>query len=210
MARSSRVLLTAFLAMVTAVSLTACAPAAESVGEGAAPSSAPTADASPNIEPADTFLERHGLAGLSATDVIETLEAMPVAERPANLLASVRPDEVVLTDDENNQASMPLPDDQFYVSIAPYASQTHDCFFHSLTTCRGELANESVQITITAADGTELAAGTYTTNDNGFVGLWLPRDIAGTITITAGERTVSAPIATGVDDPTCITTLQLT
>lgn len=29
--------------------------------------------------------------------------------------------------------------DEFYVSVTPYLEQTHDCFFHSRTTCLGEL-----------------------------------------------------------------------
>lgn len=207
MRRFSRVLLTATVAFVTTTALAACATAGDVPEETTG--SAPHVQETPVTEAADVFLERHGLAGLDATAVIDTLEAMPVAERPTNLMASVRPDELVLMDDVNNQTTLPLPDDMFYVSIAPYAAQTHDCFFHSLTTCLGELANADLEITIVGDDGAEIAAGTYTTNDNGFVGLWLPRDISGTITIVAGEQTVTAPIATGADDPTCVTTLQI-
>lgn len=209
MRRVSRSLVVATFAALTALSLAACTTAADAgAGEGTG-SSAPKVQEAANMQDAETFLARHDLAGLDATAVIDRLEAMPVAERPTDLMASVRPDELVLMDAENNQTALPMPEDKFYVSVAPYAAQTHDCFFHSLTTCLGELSNEPLEITIVGDDGVEIVSGSYATNDNGFVGLWLPRDISGTITIVAGERTVTAPIATGADDPTCVTTLHL-
>ncbi len=208
MRRTPRVLLVATFAALTAFSLSACAPGGDA-GNASTGSASPSATSAPVAEVAETFLERHDLAGMDATAVIDTLEALPVAERPADLMASVRPDELVLMDAEKNQTSLPMPDDKFYVSVAPYAAQTHDCFFHSLTTCMGELSNEPLEVTVVGDDGAEILSGSFATNDNGFVGLWLPRDISGTITIVAGERTVTAPIATGADDPTCVTTLQL-
>ena len=207
MRRTPRVLLATAFAALTALSLSACAGdgSASSAGENTTPAVQETA----NPEASEAFLERHDLAGLDAAAIIDALEATPVSERSTELMASVRPDELVLMDAANNQTSLPMPDDAFYVSVAPYVAQTHDCFFHSLTTCLGELANEPLEITVVGDDGAEILAGSFTTNDNGFVGLWLPRDISGTITIVAAERTVTAPIATGVDDPTCVTTLQL-
>ncbi|WP_455133585.1 CueP family metal-binding protein [Microbacterium aurum] len=49
-----------------------------------------------------------------------------------------------------------------------------------------------------------------TTNSNGFVGLWLPRDIDATLTITHENGSITTPISTGADDPTCLTDLPLT
>ena len=46
------------------------------------------------------FLAAHDLAGLDAAQVIERLDTMPVADRPAGLIASVKPDALVLTDDQ--------------------------------------------------------------------------------------------------------------
>ncbi len=46
-------------------------------------------------------------------------------QSPSDLHASVLPNELVLTA-EPGQASLPLPEDKFYVSIAPYMTQTHD------------------------------------------------------------------------------------
>lgn len=51
---------------------------------------------------------------------------------------------------------------------------------------------------------------TRTTYDNGFVGLWLPRGLTGTLTIEHDGKTATSPVSTGADDPTCLTSMQLT
>lgn len=58
-------------------------------------------------------------------------------------------------------------------------------------------------------EGQEIINEDLSTFDNGFIGLWLPRGIAGTIEITHDDGFVTAPISTGYGDPTCITTLRL-
>ena len=53
--------------------------------------------------------------------------------------------------------------------LLPMAS--HGCFYHSLTTCLGELDNEDIQVTITdEATGEVLVDEATTTFDNGFIG----------------------------------------
>ncbi|MCC2592502.1 CueP family metal-binding protein [Tessaracoccus sp. OS52] len=158
----------------------------------------------------DSYLADHGLAGLDARQIIEMLDTMPVSQRPS-LIASVRPDELVLTDDQAG-ASLPMPDDEFYLSLAPFRSQTHDCYFHSLTTCQGELANIDVQVTVTDNDtGETLIDESRRTYDNGFLGLWLPRGVDATLTVETGGQSASTTISTAnPEDPTCLTTLQLT
>lgn len=155
------------------------------------------------------LLSAHGLAGLDARSVIERLDATPVADRSTELMASIRPDSLIVSDASGTETSLAMPAEEFYVSVAPYVDQTHECFFHSLTTCRGELANEHIDVHVVDDAGTVLVDETMTTFDNGFVGLWLPRDITGTITLELDGRTVTGTISTGSDDPTCVTTLQL-
>lgn len=162
-----------------------------------------TVDAAELLAPLD-------LEGFDTRAVIDALEELPVDQRPGDLMASVRPDALLLKDAAGREASLPMPADVFYASIAPFVTQSHDCFFHSLTTCRGELASTAVAVTIVDADGAVIVDETVTTNDNGFAGFWLPRDLDGTITITADGRAATAPLTTTADDPTCITTLQLT
>ncbi|MCA1782124.1 MAG: CueP family metal-binding protein, partial [Intrasporangiaceae bacterium] len=122
---------------------------------------------------------------------------------------SVRYDHVLFTT-EDGEKQIPLAEDDFYLSLAPYVDQTHECYYHNLAGCQGELVGEDLDVTITAADGEVLVDETVTTYDNGFVGFWLPRDIEGTIEVSFDGRSVTAPIATGPEDPTCVTTLQLT
>jgi len=157
------------------------------------------------------FLAAHDLAGLDTAQVIERLDTMPVADRPADLIASVQPDALVLTDDQERETQLPMPEDEVYISIAPYRDQTHDCYFHSLTTCLGELANTEVQVTLTNDDGDVLVDEARTTYDNGFIGIWVPRGTTATLTIEFEGQMGTTTISTmNEDDPTCITTLQLT
>lgn len=156
------------------------------------------------------FLADHGLFGLDVRQVIERLDTMPVADRPTDLLASVQPEALVLTDDQERETRLRLPEDEVYISIAPYRDQTHDCYFHSLTTCLGELASEEVQVTLTGADGEVIIDEARRTYDNGFIGLWVPRDTEVTLTIEHEGQEANARISTmSDDDPTCITTMRL-
>lgn len=76
--------------------------------------------------------------------------------------------------------------------------------------CRGELRNEDVTARVASeTDGTVLVQETVRTQDNGFVGFWLPADQTATLTLEHEGRTASTPITTGADAPTCLTTLQL-
>ena len=157
-----------------------------------------------------TIADEHGLAGLDARQMIERLDATPVAQRSTDLIASVQPDELVLTSGDRTQ-SVPMPNEEFYLAVAPYDSRTHECYFHSLTTCLGELRNEQVQVTVTdRATGATVVDDDVTTFDNGFVGIWLPRGLDGEITVEHDGRRATAPISTSnPDDLTCLTSLRL-
>lgn len=165
--------------------------------------------AQPSTSSSDSLLETHDLTGKSPVEIIEYLDEMPLDQRPADLMASVRLDELLLTDPDE-EISLDLPEDSVYVSIAPYVDQTHDCFYHSLTTCQGELSDELVDVEITDEDtGEVLVDEEATTFDNGFIGYWLPRDTAGTIEVTHGDQTGTVDFTTTEEAATCITTLQL-
>ena len=157
------------------------------------------------------LLQDYGFADADGPEIIDRLEALAVAERPQDLIASVTATSLQLEDDAGREAELPLPEDQFYLSVAPFVETTHECGFHSLTTCRGELRNREVAVNVVdSSSGKILEEGTRTTHDNGFLGLWLPRGIAGELTCTLDELTGSAPISTQAeDDLTCLTNLQL-
>ncbi|WP_436701328.1 CueP family metal-binding protein [Nocardioides sp. BYT-33-1] len=207
------------LLVAAAVAALASTPALAGCGaDDPAPSTGPTGS-SPSGGAAGSpgggatvadLLAEHGLSGLDTMQVVDRLDAMPVAERPGDLIASVRPDSLVLTDGAGREARMPMPEDRVYVSVAPYRERTHECHFHSLTTCLGELPGAEVRVTLTRDDGRVLLDERRRTFDNGFTGLWVPRGIAATLTVSSDGRSGSAPVSTvGADDPTCITTLRM-
>ncbi|WP_394213837.1 CueP family metal-binding protein [Brachybacterium vulturis] len=159
--------------------------------------------------PAQDLLSAHGLAGHESREIIDLLEALPLAERPTDLLASVLPDRVELSDAAGREVSLPLPEGEAYVSVAPFVEATHECFFHSLTTCRGELQEQSLAVHLTTSAGEVLLDETLTTAPNGFLGLWLPRDRRFTLSLTHDGASASTPLATDPEAPTCLTTMQL-
>ncbi|HOB05890.1 MAG TPA: CueP family metal-binding protein [Propionibacteriaceae bacterium] len=158
--------------------------------------------------PASDVLAAVGLAGLNGRQIVEKLDQDP-APRPLSFKASVRADRVIIGN-EKSEVSVPITGEKpFYLSIAPYAKTTHPCHFHSLATCRGEMSGKPVTVLIRDDKGLVLVDQMVTTYANGFVGFWLPRDIKGTVTVTAEGRTGTVPFATGPEDATCLTTLQV-
>lgn len=160
----------------------------------------------------EDLLEAHGFADADARAIIDQLEALPVAERPQYLIASVTPVSLQLQDEVGREAELPLPEGLFYLSVAPYLETTHECAVHSLTTCRGELSNREITVrAVDSSSGETLDDGTRTTHDNGFLGLWLPRGITVELTCTVEDVTGTASIDTQAEDAlTCLTSLQLT
>lgn len=193
---------------MTALLLTGCGGTDDDPSAGSKASSTPTPSASAAEAPAPAWVAEYGLADKTTAEIIDHLDRLALSERPADLIASVRPDELLLTAGDE-EVSLPAADDAFYVSVAPYVDQTHECFYHSLTTCQGELQGEDVDVTIVTDDGDVLVDEQTTTYDNGFVGFWLPRDVEGTIEVTHEDHSGAVEFGTGKDDPTCITTLQL-
>ena len=107
------------------------------------------------------------------------------------------------------EASMPLDGDEFYLSIAPYETTTHECYFHNLGSCQGELADVEVRVRITTDSGEVLVDEDATTYANGFIGFWIPKDVAGTVVVTKDGKRAESRFSSDAEGPTCLTTLQL-
>lgn len=152
------------------------------------------------------FLAAHGLAGKTTEQMVEAIDGSPQA-RPLPYNAGITSTELKLSDG-TQQFRYPLGD-KFYLSFAPYLTQTHPCFNHSLSGCRGELANTPFDVKVTDKSGNVLMQKKMTSHANGFVGVWLPRDMEGTIEVSYQGKTATAPIATHTSSQTCLTTLQL-
>ncbi|MBS4431019.1 hypothetical protein E2566_04565 [Pectobacterium punjabense] len=155
---------------------------------------------------ANTFLAKQGLAGKTVEQIVDAIDRSPQA-RPLPYSASITSKELKLSDGQQ-QYSYALGD-KFYLSFAPYIQQTHPCFNHSLSGCQGELANTAFDVKITDKAGNVIVQKTLNSHQNGFVGVWLPRNIEGTINVTYQGRVASSPFATYSDSQTCMTTLPL-
>lgn len=189
----SRIVAVLILPLISLGTLTAC-----SAAEAPQPSAA--------VEQS-SLLAAHGLEGKSGREIIETLDQQESA-RPLPVMGSVRNDQILLSDGVAEEV-VPIEGDEFYLSLAPYETFTHDCYFHNVGTCQGELSQEQVHVTITTDDGEVLVDEDATTYANGFVGFWVPKDEKGTIVVTKDGKTAESRFSSDDEGATCITTLQL-
>lgn len=151
-------------------------------------------------------LADYGLDGMTGKEILTQLATGDLV--PDGYHVSVYDHELVVIT-ENNEFTLPMPDDEFYLSVAPYETVTHGCTFHSATGCRGELKEEVFHVRFELNDGTVVLDQEMTSLGNGFIDLWLPRDVEGTLTITQDDLMASKLISTASGNPTCETTMQL-
>lgn len=123
--------------------------------------------------------------------------------------ASITSSELIITDSDNKETVYSLPDEKFFLSIAPYIGETHPCEIHSLTGCQGEMVQEAFAVEITDSEGNTVINETLETMENGFIDLWLPKEDDYHVKITHDGKTAEAALSTYDGDQTCITTMQL-
>lgn len=159
------------------------------------------------------ILEENDLGGLFITEVIDKMDRQSVSERSKEFTAVVKRDTVVFSDVESGKeiGSEALPNtNKQYVSIAPYVSQTHDCHYHSLTTCTGEMGDTAIHIKIVNETNGEIVLDSdVKTFENGFYGVWLDVNHNYATTVTYKDYTGSLTLTTDIDSATCVTNLQL-
>jgi hypothetical protein len=157
----------------------------------------PVADYSPQI-----------LKGLDARAALTIANVM--RSKNTNVEAVVTPQEVVFTFPSGETVNIALPEDRIMIAIAPYISKTHPCVDHNLTECEGELFGVPVEVVASkATDGTVIFNQSVSTLDNGFLELWLPRNMEYKVTLVAEGRKATGRITTFKDSKTCITTFRL-
>jgi len=123
--------------------------------------------------------------------------------------ASITSSELIVTDEKGKEITYGLPDDEFFVSIAPFINETHSCDIHSLTGCQGELVNEDFKVHVEDSSGNVVLDEMKQTEANGFIDLWLPRNDTFNVTITQDGKKTTSEVSTFDGDNTCITTMQL-
>lgn len=158
-----------------------------------------------SFQPKDP-LAAYDLNDLTVPQMVAELENR--TDEPDTLQANITGSKLSLVAN-GETLTYPLPEDLFYLSFAPYINTTHPCGNHNLITCRGELKNETFQVTVTDSEGVVVSSQEITTYDNGFAGIWLPSNMTGIITVTYQGLSASAPISTNVIDNTCLTTMEL-
>ena len=132
-----------------------------------------------------SFLWRNGLSGLNVKEMVEKLERVD-SER-GDFSASITSHKLILADAVSSYA-FDLPEDEFYLSLAPYESKTHTCSIHSLVSCSGEKVEQTFFVNVKDSDTMEtILEGSFETSVKGFLGLWLPRDKNATISVTWQE-----------------------
>lgn len=156
--------------------------------------------------PETSFLKAHGLAGKSVEQIVDTIDQTP-QPRPLPYSASITSTELKLSS-EGQTYALPLGD-KFYLSFAPYERQTHPCFNHSLSGCQGEMPDTTFNVKVADQKGNVLIQKPLKSYQNGFIGVWLPRNMEGTIEVSYNGKTASRAIATKNDSQTCLTELQL-
>jgi copper chaperone CopZ len=153
------------------------------------------------------FLERHGLTGLDVIEMVETLERQ--TGEAEGFRASVTASQLKLGD-ETGTFVFAMPKDLFYLSIAPYVTQTHPCGNHSLVTCTGELQNRTFHVLIhDESTGEVLHDASIVSSAKGFFGIWLPKNREIRITVHSNLGEAVAYGSTTNDDGTCLTTMML-
>ncbi|WP_438350743.1 CueP family metal-binding protein [Paenibacillus sp. FA6] len=126
-----------------------------------------------------------------------------------NLSASITSQQLIVTEGNIKELTYNLPENEFFISIAPYVKETHPCAIHSLTGCQGEMVEEEFDVYIADMEGNMILDQTMKSQSNGFIDLWLPRDKTYRITVEHDGKTAESEISTFKDDNTCITTMQL-
>ncbi|HEI8292536.1 TPA: copper-binding periplasmic metallochaperone CueP [Citrobacter koseri] len=152
------------------------------------------------------FLAERGLAGKSVEQMVDTIDQNPQA-RPLPYTASVTSTDLKLSANGETY-TFPLGE-KFYLSLAPYEYQTHPCFNHSLSGCQGEMPDSWFDVNVTDRNGTVLIHKKMKSYQNGFIGLWLPRNTEGMIEISHEGKKAAYSFKTANDSQTCLTDLQL-
>ncbi|NDI35790.1 CueP family metal-binding protein [Chengkuizengella sediminis] len=123
--------------------------------------------------------------------------------------ASITSEYLIVKNTNQEERTYDLPEDEFFISIAPYIDKTHPCTTHNLTSCQGELANETFDVVIEDSTGNVIVEESIVSGKNGFLDMWLPRDKEYQVRIKYDGKIAESNLSTFKTDGTCVTTMQL-
>ncbi len=147
------------------------------------------------------------LAGLDAGEALDLANKWKTSN--PEITSFITPDNLIFEFSDKKKVEISLPGDSMMIAVAPYVDKIHRCSTHYISGCQGELVDVPVKVLALQENGTILINKTITTMSNGFIELWLPRDINITITMESMNRKVEGKLSTFTDSNTCITTMQL-
>lgn len=147
-------------------------------------------------------LSEFGFEDISIEDLVLGLDSGEIY-RP-NLKASITGSTLKLANQETSE-EIELDNNKFYLSFAPYINHTHPCSNHNLITCSSELVNEMFDVKIVNSKEEVIFNEIIQSMDNGFIGLWLPKNITGTLSVSYNGLSASANIETYSNSNTCLT-----
>ena len=148
------------------------------------------------------------LKGLNARDALVIANNWGTAKKDA-VTSHVTAEKVFFEFSNGKKANIRLPDEKMVVAIAPWVTYTHPCETHYISGCQGELTDTPVKVFGQTADGLVVIDSTYTTMKNGFIELWLPRNLEINLSLEAQGKKASGRISTFRKSNTCVTTFQL-
>ncbi len=151
------------------------------------------------------FLLRYNLEGMTIYEVIHELE---VNNNDFTGLTAVIKTNQLLLSDERGDFVIIMPENEFYISIAPYINNTHPCIYHNMLTCQGDLTNQNLNVIITLNEE-QIINGEFTTYDNGFIGFWIPKNEEVEITIEYQHLFGVMHFVSNESASTCVTNMRL-
>jgi hypothetical protein len=146
------------------------------------------------------------LEGLDAVQAVQLANAW----KGADVTSFATTEAVHFAFPGGTEVVVPMPDDQVFVSVAPYLNRTHPCTTHYMSGCQGELVAAPVHVRALRPDGDVVLDEVIATGPNGFLDLWLPRGEAFLLDLTLDGYAVQGIVSTVDGAPTCITTMRLT
>src|SRR5690625_1482983 len=145
---------------------------------------------------------------LEQEDIRELVHSYSIGQFSDDVSASITSHELIVNEDDEEKV-YDISKEDFFVSIAPFKTVTHECDIHSLTGCQGELVEDTFHVYIEDGEGKVVIDEEMTTLANGFIDLWLPREQTYNVKIEQGNYIAEGEISTFKNDNTCITTMQL-
>ncbi len=155
-----------------------------------------------NTQSNQSVYERYGIEDLSVEEMVLALDEQTL---DGSIISAGILERSLVINTEEEENIYPVPEDKFYLSFAPYLDNTHPCHNHNLVTCQSELANETMEVTITDDAGDVYLDDEVTLLDNGFYGLWLPSDKDFTINVQYNGFSVETHFGTYENSGTCLT-----